>query len=82
MSAIMVAIESPEVSRLILTRKCLEEKEFKHDLGSMSKLIDPKHSHMAYKDALPDPKDTNSQCVPILGELYFISIMELYRILT
>ena len=68
MSAIFSAIESNEISNLILTRKCLEAKDVKENLKVVSKLLEVKNSYAAYRDALPDPKDPNKHCVPYLGE--------------
>lgn len=69
MSALLVGIESQAITRLKLTRGCLD-KTLKENSKKLAGLLDISHNHQPYRKALPDPSKTS--CLPYLGRFSFI----------
>ncbi|THH08540.1 hypothetical protein EW145_g2641 [Phellinidium pouzarii] len=64
MSALLAGIDSQTVTRLKLTRGCLD-KHMRETQKKLSCLLEISHNHRTYRDALPDPKKT--LCLPWLA---------------
>ncbi|KAI5124038.1 hypothetical protein M0805_003867 [Coniferiporia weirii] len=64
MSALLAGIDSHTVTRLKLTRGCLD-KHMREVQKQLSALLEIGHNHRAYRAALPDPK--KAACLPLLA---------------
>jgi hypothetical protein len=65
MSAIVNALQSVTIQRLVLTRESHLKKNERNMLLHMVELLDPARNHRAYREAIQDHK---SHAVPWLGE--------------
>lgn len=65
MSAIIAGIDSPTITRLKLTRGCLD-KQMRETQKKLSGIFDPVHNHRTYREIIPAAD--KGACIPWLGE--------------